>query len=177
MDSEDLLSLLADIHTPEPVPWWPPAPGWWALAALAAAAAWLLAAWLLARRRRRRSCRSALLELERCYLAFADGDGGDAAERTPRYLNGFNAVLRRVAMVHFPEARAAGMGGGEWVDFIREKGDASRLDEAMAEALRAGRFRARCEADVDAVHGMGRDWITGLYLRRGARPAARKTAD
>ncbi len=177
MDSEDLLTQLADIHVPGPVPWWPPAPGWWALALLAAAAAWLLAAWLLARRRRRENCRRALLELERCYSAFADGDGGDAGERTPRYLNGFNAVLRRVAMVHFPEARVAAMGGREWVDFIREKGDASRVDEAMAAALGAGRFQARCEADVDAVQSMGRDWISGLYLRRGMRPAARNMAD
>lgn len=31
MNPEDLLSQLRDIHTPDPIGWWPPALGWWCL--------------------------------------------------------------------------------------------------------------------------------------------------
>jgi len=45
------LDRLRDIRLPDPVGWWPLAPGWWALGALICIAT--LAAWLLEARRRR----------------------------------------------------------------------------------------------------------------------------
>ncbi|MEQ8954010.1 MAG: hypothetical protein RL120_07715, partial [Gammaproteobacteria bacterium] len=62
-----------------------------------------------------------------------------------------------------PEHRVASLGGREWVDFIREKGNSSVLSEDIAEALSHGRFQPRYEIDVTALDRMGRDWITGLY--------------
>ena len=37
------LDQLRDIHLPEPISWWPPAPGWWILAVASCA----LLAWIL----------------------------------------------------------------------------------------------------------------------------------
>ena len=34
MDPSSLLSQLRDVHSPEPISWWPLAPGWWILLAL-----------------------------------------------------------------------------------------------------------------------------------------------
>ncbi|MBS1202779.1 MAG: hypothetical protein H6R22_1288, partial [Chromatiaceae bacterium] len=74
----DPLAGLRDWHLPDPVSWWPPAPGWWLVAGLALAACALTLHWWLRRRRRRHGApaRAALGELERLGARLvADGDG------------------------------------------------------------------------------------------------------
>ncbi len=160
MDSEELLAQLADIHLPGDVSWWPPAVGWWVLALLLIAATVFLARKLLQLRRERLILNHALAELHRVYEEFADSDDSDAAVD---YLNQFNAVLRRVALVHFPDHRVASLGGREWVDFIKEKGDPSLVNEDIEAALSYGRFQPQYQVDVEALDRMGRNWITSLY--------------
>lgn len=163
MDSEDLLSQLADIHLPEPVSFWPPAPGWWVLAVLLLIALVVAGRWWQRRHAQRQIYQHASAELERCMQAYRQ------QQETPEqakldYLNSVNSVLRRVALVHFPGSNAASLGGPEWVDFIRKNGDSSRLDDDLASALSFGRFQTHCDVDVDALNAFGHSWIKSLYL-------------
>ena len=111
MDSAELLAQLADIRLPEPVGIWPPAPGWWILAALLVAGIYFGGHKLFVWWRRRRFCQHALLELDRIFdeLALAGPEDSDTARL--RYANSFNSVLRRVALVHFPNSAVASLGG------------------------------------------------------------------
>lgn len=172
MDSEELLAQLADIHLPEPVSYWPPAPGWWLLALA------LLALAIYAGRRYRRYhrlhkvCNEALAELERCYQQLAEADTAALDGAKLRYLNQVNSVIRRVALVHYPQSSIASLDGRAWVDFIREKGESSAMTEEIANALSYGRFQQHCEVDVDALGQFGRQWITSLYLQQPASSPA-----
>ncbi len=175
MDSAELLEQLADIHLPGEVSFWPPAPGWWILALLLL----VLLAWLTARllqaRRQRLICARALEELDAVYQAFQarkDTAETDANEARLKFVNEINAVLRRVALWHYPTSRVASLGGRAWVDFIREKGDSSLMTEEIAEALEEGRFRTRCEVDAEQLHRFGEKWLVSLYMdRSGTRGA------
>ena len=57
----------------------------------------------------------------------------------------------------------AGLGGQAWVDFIRQKGDSSLLNEQIAAVLSRGRFQTRVEVDSQALYELGQSWINSLY--------------
>ncbi len=164
MDSEELLAQLADIHLPEPVSLWPPAPGWWILALLLLVGIVLVVRRILQARTRRKICEFALAELDQCYQQLSSNNETDPDQAKLRYVNQVNSVLRRVALVHFPQSGVASLGGKAWVDFIQEKGESSLLNEELAAALAHGRFQTRCDVDSSALHEMSRVWVRGLYL-------------
>ncbi len=164
MDSEELLAQLADIHLPEPVGYWPPAPGWWVLAVIVLIGLIYSGRRFAAARTRRKICEYALNELAVCYQNLASATDADSDQLTLRYLNEVNSVLRRVALVHFPNSNVASLGGEAWVDFVRRSGDAGLLDSSIAAALSHGRFQTRCDVNADALYELGQTWIKSLYL-------------
>ena len=163
MDSEELLAQLADIHLPEPIGLWPPAPGWWVLALALMVLAVYAARKYLRYYRLQQVCNHALAELERCYQALADCPEQNLAACKLRYINEVNSVLRRVALVHYPQSAIASLDGSAWVDFIREKGESSAMTDEIAAALSFGRFQKQCDIDAQALNDFGRRWISSLY--------------
>ena len=170
MDSANPLSQLADIHLPEPVGFWPPAPGWWILFFLFCAAVfWAVrryyAGWKLARARS-----FALAELDKQLAALrqqsADRSAEDIAALNLVFVSEVNAVLRRVAMKNLRHENFASLGGTAWISFLRDHGDASLLDDAMAKTLSEGRFARQWEVDTDRLYKMAHQWISSLYLAR-----------
>lgn len=164
MDNEELLAQLADIHLPVAVSFWPPAPGWWLLALLVISTIAWWARKLYLSARRRKICRYALAELEHSFDKLANVQAQDSDAKL-LFINQCNAVMRRVALWHFPESKAASLAGDDWVAFIREKGDSSKLDQSLATALSQGRFQSHCDIDVNALNTMARQWIESLYSR------------
>ena len=169
MDSEELLAQLADIHLPEPVSYWPPAIGWWILAAIALVLLVILIRKLVAIRRQQKICQYALAELDRCYDAYSQAEPATLEQSRLDYVNQFNTVVRRVALVHYPQANVASLDGAAWVDFIRQKGESSLMTKEIAAALQYGRFQKKCDVDVDAMQGFGLQWIESLY-KGGKKP-------
>ncbi|MCK7578357.1 MAG: DUF4381 domain-containing protein [Chromatiales bacterium] len=140
----DPLADLRDWHLPDPVSWWPPAPGWW-LAAAAVLAALLLAVHLWLRRRGRTSLqRAARLELERLRRDLAaDGD-------RRRYLAGLSRLLRRLALARYPRAQVAGLTGDGWLAFLDETGGGGEFRDGFGRVLGESAYRPTDGIDFDA---------------------------
>ena len=131
----------------------------------------IVLAWIAARRYRQHSrlrkvCSHALAELERCTERLANADTADLSSAKLRYLNEVNSVIRRVALVHYPQSGIASLDGSAWVDFIRQKGESSGMTDEIAAALSYGRFQKHCDVDVDALGRFAHQWVTSLYLHR-----------
>ncbi|NBC23292.1 MAG: DUF4381 family protein [Gammaproteobacteria bacterium] len=139
---------LRDIHLPEPVGWWPPAPGWWVLAALmlAGAAAWAWLSW----RRRTRVRRAALAELRRIERDYAAE--GDVA----RLAKDLSTLMRRAAITAEERHRVAGLTGEEWLAWLDRGLDGRPFSEGPGRCLAEAPYRPDAEEQVvDAMALLG----------------------
>jgi len=103
---------LRDLHLPEPVGWWPLAPGWWFLLALSIA----LFLWLLHRfqkqRRRNAPRRYAVRQLANIEADFRQ-------HRDPVALaQQLSTLLRRGMLAYAPRAEVAGLTGNAWLEWL-----------------------------------------------------------
>ncbi len=154
------LSRLHDIVVPEPLPWWPPAPGWIVLAVLALLAGVGLA-WIRWRRWKRDAYRrAALTELDRIG---SDRTGGLAA---------LPALIKRTALAAYPRAEVASLHGDAWLEFLDREGKTDRFSRGPGRLLPELSFRPGAAERIDErgateLLALTRDWI------RTHRPATR----
>ena len=145
---------LRDIHLPEPISWWPPAPGWWLLAGVLLLLGLLGGRWLRGRRQRRLT--TAALE------HIASLERRDMSDR--ELAEALSTLIRRVALAHFPRDRVAGLCGEAWLHFL----DLSLSADNQQHPFRGGCGRALIEApyhprgqiDRAALLALARDWVT-----------------
>jgi hypothetical protein len=141
-----LLELMHDVVTPEPVPWLPQTVGWWVLAA------WLLAVVLLVARhahrtwqgnRYRREALAALSSIE------AQPGKNGAAQLA--------VLLKRTALAAYPRDKVAHLYGAEWAGFLSESTGHDPSVAAGAHELARAAYRK--DADVAALLEPARRWI------------------
>ena len=114
--SPDPLAELRGYHLPDPVVWWPPAPGWWALAVLLSLLTLLGVHWFLVRRRRCEAARRALAEIRALKAGFVREPDAAAAARA------LSQLLRRFAIARFGVRQAAGLTGDDWLGLLDAHG-------------------------------------------------------
>ncbi len=112
MTMNNPLNRLRDIHLPDPVSWWPLAPGWYVLAALMAILLIVAAYQFLQWRRWQKPKRAALKLLEE-YQLQANNPNNNALISAR-----ISELLRRVALVYYPREQVAGLSGEDWLDFL-----------------------------------------------------------
>ncbi len=170
MDSTDPLSQLADIHLPEPVGIWPLAPGWWILLVILVIVGVIVGRRYYAGWKQPRICAFAVRELDKCLSEYRAANAADPQKDDDtlklNFVNEVNAVLRRVALKHFPGELPASLSGAQWIAYLRSKGDASLLDDSLAATLIQGRFARRWDVDDERLYRMAHQWITSLYLAK-----------
>jgi len=160
------LSQLRDIHMPDPISWWPPAPGWWILLGivlLSGAGMWL------ARRYRQRNGwrRDALAQLSALHRQL------QTKEFQPQHIvSELSVLLRRVAVSRFPREEAASISGDEWLAFLeRQCRKGTSFQTEVGRLLIAAPYAHAATISSEEVKyllELCRDWVTKLPA--GGRP-------
>ncbi len=107
---------LRDIHLPDPVSWWPPAPGWWILLGLILFGFILFFLWRKIQRKNRIK-KSALAEFETIRIAYQQGGNHG------RLAQSISTLLRRVCLSYYPRSHVPGMTGKQWLSYLDSTAD------------------------------------------------------
>lgn len=158
---------LRDIHLPDPVSWWPPAPGWWLLAAVMTVA--LLAAWLIVMiRRRTRLKRTALQQLDDLKQSYAE-------HRDPvEMVRALSVLLRRACISFYPRSEAASLTGERWLLFLDATAANTGFLSEQGRALIDGPYARYIDpVHVDVLVQLTERWLRSQGASRYRRgPAA-----
>ncbi|MGQ9427404.1 DUF4381 domain-containing protein [Gilvimarinus sp. F26214L] len=172
MNEQDPLAQLRDIHVPEPLGWWPPAPGWWLLAILLLAGI-ALGLYLWQRRKRANAYRRvAHAAVENAWIRLQqDGD-------TQAYAGEVNQVLRRAARVAFPGEPVNAMQGVDWLEFLDATGGTGEeFAGGPGNALLTLPYRpAAGHGDLQPLHELVMRWLAEHRRPRGSEGIASKGA-
>jgi len=152
MNTSDPLARLRDIHLPEPVSWWPPAPGWWIVALVLLAALSMVIYFVSRSRRRTRYRRLALRELHD--LTATEKDTRALLEKT-------SALLRRVAIQAYGRQQVAPLSGTAWLAFLDRTGKTDQFSRGAGKILGSALYQASPEADPDGIRQVAEQWIRG----------------
>lgn len=153
--ANDPLAQLRDIHLPESVGWWPPAPGWWILAVAVIGLSLFLIVRLVNHQRRQAYRRTARREIQALQL--------NAAALAPvQVLQGCNALLKRTAKQAYPEFRSESLSGQQWLRFLHSScPDPCFTDNG--EWFGDGLYQASIECDKDQILAETSIWINKHY--------------
>lgn len=153
MQAADPLAQLRDIHAPEMISAWPPAPGWWLLGILVTLLVIAGLTWLFRRWRENRYRREALRELQALRAQWQE-HGDDH-----QYLLGLQQLLKRVALTRFPREEVASLTGEAWLQFLDRSTGSHEFSMGEAEVLIDGNYRHDIQIDVDALQTVANLWI------------------
>ena len=143
---------LRDIHLPDPMHWWPPAPGWWLLL-FAVPALLALLFWLWRWVRRMTVGKLALAELES--IAQSNADARDKVQQLA-------ILLRRIALSLYPREQVASLVGEQWLTFLDGPLGDNSFSQGAGRLLIDAPYRREVQTDLDALYALCRLWIKRL---------------
>ena len=154
MNSQEL--PLRDIHLPDPISWWPPAPGWWLLA-LGVLAVAIIVFTRLRRPKPGRSVKAdSRLRLESLVREY------DQHRDAQRLLGDLSSLLRRVSLSFYDRTQIASLTGEAWLAQLDRALGGDDFSRGAGRALAAGPYRPNPQVDSAGLLALCRRWIDAL---------------
>ncbi len=160
---------LRDIHLPEAVSWWPPAPGWWLLPLLIALL--LFSGWALKKLLHKGKQKRILkLSISGAFSTIRS-DFVDSADQS-KLIRDLSTLMRRIAISLYPRADVAGLTAQAWLEFLDKTGDETAFTQGPGSILSHGPYQPLTEAfDAEVLLQLCEAWA------RQAMKMARNRSD
>lgn len=149
---------LRPYHLPEPVSWWPLAPGWWILATLLISVAVALAFYLRHRRRSAaNAARHALSDIRAQWITTGDN---------LMLVQALSVYLRRIAMSYVAREKVAGLSDEAWLTFLDRTMGAQGTDkpfsQGVGQTLVTAPYLRDPEIDGEALLSLAHQWTNSI---------------
>lgn len=165
MQGTDPASLpLRDIHLPDPISWWPLAPGWWALMILLVIVV-LLTTYFIRRYRNHKisALYLAKQELERIKTDF------NINQDKSNLVKELSELIRRLSISVFPREESAGLTGEEWLKFLDQYSAKNEFDNGIGRVLIEAPYQANPDFNSNELIDLVSIWIETVSKRKGAK--------
>ena len=150
------LSQLKDIHLPDPVSWWPPAPGWWGIFLLLILLV-VFVVWLYRRYQTNRWRKYALAECTQIKKSLTN------ESNQAQISQHISKLLRRVAITRFPRSEVASLSGQDWIDFLNQSVNHKiKLESETAQTLLHAPYSQHSENNIPPLLDFVEHWIKAL---------------
>lgn len=144
---------LRDIHLPDPVGWFPPAPGWWILLLLSVAII-AYGIWRIVKHRQRLSIyRSAIHELEQIKNNYQRDCDAKALSQA------LSILLRRVAITVTSRGVSAGLTGEPWLDHLDTLSREPCFNTDTGRLLIEAPYKPSADINGDALLQLCETWV------------------
>jgi len=155
MNSSNPPLPLRDIHLPEPISWWPPAPGWWLVLISIVLLAFVLR-WAYTRRQKKRAWRDSLKALAEIRLEFSQ------SQSPAKLLRDLSVLMRRSCITFYPRSLSAGLTGDDWLTFLDATSPSNGFSMGVGKALASAPYlpeRAQLDIDSQALLDLCETWL------------------
>ena len=146
---------LRDIHLPEAVGWWPPAPGWWLLLITMVV---LVAAIAVFRhlRKRRQLRRTVLAELNRIRRQY------NQAHDPVELVQALSSLMRRASISFYQREDTASLTGNEWLQYLDKTAQRKNFEHGDGSILASAPYlpaNSPIETDCAKLLSLCEDWL------------------
>lgn len=157
MPTEPMELDLRDIHLPEPLSWWPLAPGWWMVLVgvilLICLIVFLIKRYVKKKNSTKTLARNELSNIQKKYRQSKDSH---------TLVKELSVLLRRTAISVFPRTDVAGLTGNDWLVFLDKVIQRKQFSEGVGEILVSAPYKKEIEINSEELLSLCKDWIEAL---------------
>lgn len=146
---------LRDIHLPDGVSFWPPAPGWWLLLALVIALAILLPK-LIRYLKQPKLNKLALSDFSRIQQQFQQH------QNAQQLAQALSSLLRRIALSYLPREQVASLTGEAWQQQLLSINPQHPLANDFLNTLNSAAYGPNAELDAQQLLQPCEQWLKSL---------------
>ena len=160
---------LRDIHLPDPISWWPPAPGWWMIIAALLFAS--LTIFLLRRYQKKQALKKQVIaEFETICAQYTKQKNATILAQS------LSILLRRACISFYPRSEVASLTGNAWLAFLDDTGNKKVFNTDDGQLIATAPYlseKTELDFDTEKLISLCDSWIKAQpnknYDRAGSK--------